>query len=944
MSETPTRPPATGGTESPSTGTMPPPLGAGRLIGPYRLLQRLGEGGMGEVWLAEQQEPVRRKVALKLIKRGLDTRQVVARFEAERQALALMAHPCVAKVFDAGVTPDGRPYFAMEHVQGVPITEYCDRHRLTIAERLRVFVGVCEGVQHAHQKAIIHRDLKPSNVLVTEQDGRAAPKIIDFGVAKATAQRLTERSLFTEQGVLIGTPEYMSPEQAKMTAEDVDTRTDVYALGVVLYELLVGALPFDSKVLRAAGFDGIRRKILEEEPPRPSARLGTMGEATATETAGRRRVDRRTLRRQLAGDLDWVTMKALEKDRARRYGSPTELAQDITRHLMNEPVLAGPPGVAYRARKFIRRHRVGVGIATAATFLLLAFAASMTWQAERIARERDRADREARTANQALKFLTGLFKVSNPDESRGSVLTAREILDRGKKRLASELADDPLIQAKMMLTIGEVYRNLGEYKQAAPLVEQSLSLRRKFLGGDHPDTLASIAWLGAVLLDQGKTQEAEPYLKEALEGRRRVLGNDHRDTLDSLNTMGGLLYSQGKNQEAEAYLREALQGFRRVLGNEHPDTLKAIRNVGTILSVQGKLREAEPYFKEALEGRRRTLGKDHPDTLESIDDMGYLLREQGKLQEAGPYFHEALEGRRRVLGKDHPDTLSSIDAMGSVLRDQGKVQEAEQYFEEALEGRRRALGNDHPDTLNGMLNVGWTLTAEGKLAEAEPYYLEALQGTRRVLGNDHSLTFEAMSGMYGLRRRQGRLKEAEGYLRQALEGRRRVLGDDNPETLASINSLGYLLYRQGRFAEAEPYLREAVDRSVRVRGKDHPGTLDFMVNLGELYTTQGRLQEAEPLLEDAVARARALPPGNRVVGEALGAFGRWLTLMRRYTDAEAALLEGHKTLATIDAELAHLTEEHLVALYEAWGRPAEAALWRRDRRSSEASPRGAIRH
>jgi non-specific serine/threonine protein kinase/serine/threonine-protein kinase len=367
-------------------------------IGPYKILNILGQGGMGIVYLAEQTEPVRRRVALKVIKHGMDTDQVVARFETERQALALMDHPAIAKVFDAGVTPDRRPYFVMEHVPGVPITEHCDRHKLTTRERLDLFLEVCEGVQHAHHKAIVHRDLKPSNVLVSVVDGRRRPKIIDFGVAKAVERKLTDRSLQTELGMLIGTPAYMSPEQA--VGRDIDTRTDVYGLGVMLYELLVGALPFEPEELRSSGLDAMVRKICAEVPPKPSTRLSTLGEASTT-YAALRRTEPSTLRRELAGDLDWITMKALEKDRARRYDSPRELAADIERHLTHEPVLAGPPSVAYQARKFIRRHRVGVSVAAVAIVALLGFAIRERVQAGRIAREAD-------AAKQVSEFLIGV--------------------------------------------------------------------------------------------------------------------------------------------------------------------------------------------------------------------------------------------------------------------------------------------------------------------------------------------------------------------------------------------------------------------------------------------------------------------------------------------------------------------------------------------------------
>ena len=326
------------------------------LIDRYRLLQKLGEGGMGVVYEAEQRHPVQRRVALKIIRWGMDTKQVVARFTSERQALALMDHPCIAKVYDGGATEQGRPFFVMELVHGEPITAYCNRHRLSPPERLALFVKVCQGVQHAHQKGVIHRDLKPSNILVSTGDDGPTPKIIDFGVAKATSQRLTERTVFTELGQWIGTPEYMSPEQAELTGLDIDTRTDVYSLGVLLYELLVGAQPFDPQELRGSGFDEMRRKIREQDPPRPSTRVGSLGAASTT-AADSRRTDPRSLGRTLRGDLDWITMKALEKDRTRRYASASELAADLLHHLRHEPILAGPPGVGYRFRKMLLRHR-----------------------------------------------------------------------------------------------------------------------------------------------------------------------------------------------------------------------------------------------------------------------------------------------------------------------------------------------------------------------------------------------------------------------------------------------------------------------------------------------------------------------------------------------------------------------------------------------------------
>ena len=655
-----------------STRTAAQESGRVQRVDNYRLLQEIGEGGMGEVFLAEQEKPIRRRVALKLIKAGMDTRQVIARFESERQALALMDHPCIAKVFDADSTSEGRPYFAMEYVKGEPITAYCDRHRLTTRERLDLFMQVCDGVQHAHHKGIIHRDIKPSNVLVAIQDEKPVPKIIDFGVAKATEQRLTEKTVFTQMGVLVGTPEYMSPEQAEMTGLDIDTRTDVYSLGVLLYELLVGALPFDPRELRKGGFDELRHKIREEEPSKPSTRVSTLGGATR-DIANRRRTDLPALRRDLRGDLDWITMKALEKDRTRRYGSPNDLAADVGHHLRHEPVQASPPSTAYRVGKFARRHRLGVVATVAVVLAVVAGISATTIGLVRATRAKTEAKRETATAEQVSEFLVGLFEVSDPSEARGNSISAREVLDRGAERIEAALADQPAIQARMMSKVGQVYQNLGLYEQAEPLLRRALEIRRHVLGPDHHETLHSLNRIGSLCWRKGQLDEAERYHGEALERARRVLGDDHPDTFNYVNNLGTVLEAQGKLDEAELYYREALEGRRRVLGDDHSATLVSRSNLGLALVNQGKLDEAEPYTREALEDKRRTLGDDHPATLASINNMGHLLEAQGKLDQAEPYYREALETNRRVLGDDHPLTLESISNMGYLINVQGKL-------------------------------------------------------------------------------------------------------------------------------------------------------------------------------------------------------------------------------------------------------------------------------
>jgi tetratricopeptide (TPR) repeat protein len=628
---------------------------------------------MGEVWLAEQHEPVRREVAVKVIKRGMDTRQVITRFQAERQALAMMDHPAIAHVLDAGETERGRPYFVMEYVRGVPITEYCDRHRLTVRERVELFRQVCEGVQHAHQKALIHRDLKPSNILVTLQQGQARPKIIDFGVAKATAQRLTDRTLFTELGQIIGTPEFMSPEQADLTGEDVDTRTDVYSLGAVLYTLLAGAMPFEAATLRGEGRENLRRMIRDEEPPRPSARVRQMDDAA--EVAALRRCDAHGLVRQLDGDLDWIVMKALEKDRNRRYGSPQELSADLGRHHEDVPVEARPPSAVYRVGKFTRRHRGGVTAAATVLLLLVAFAVAMAMQARSTARERDHKEMALAEAEAVTRFLTDMLAAVDPIRT-GRDATVREVLDSASGELGSAFVGRPAVESRLRVTIGRAYNALGLYENAEEQLRTAYNVRRGLFGEEHPETLQAMHTLANVYYNRGRYAEAESLHRSVLEARRRVLGDDHLDTRWSLGNLALTYYAQGRHDEAEPLLVEAVESGRRTVGGEHAQTLAVMNNLAALYHVTGRYTEAEALYRESLALQERILGLRHPDTLITRGNFAELLADQGRVADAAPKLAGVLADKRDVFGSDHPSTRYTMSVLAKIYRRQGRDADA----------------------------------------------------------------------------------------------------------------------------------------------------------------------------------------------------------------------------------------------------------------------------
>src|SRR5579883_359129 len=862
---------------------------AGTVIGRYHLLQKIGEGGMGEVWLAEQKEPVRRRVALKLVKAGMNTREVIARFESERQALALMDHPTIAKVFDAGSTPQGAPYFVMEYVAGTPITEYCDNHRLSPRQRLEIFMHVCEGVQHAHQKAIIHRDLKPSNILVTEVNNHPAPKIIDFGVAKALTQRLTADTMFTRVGAMIGTPEYMSPEQALSSGEDIDTRTDVYSLGIIFYELLTGVPPIE---LRKIALDQFLRKLREEEPTKPSTKIKIQDAATMTDVAHKRQAEPPTLVRELRGDLDSIALKALEKDRTRRYGSPSDFAADIERYLKNEPVMAVPPSVGYRARKFARRYRVALATGCAfAVVLIIAAAISI--------RQSIRANREAAVAQAVNNFLqndllaqASASTQSSPNAKPDPDIKVRTALDRAAQRIESKFGKQPEVEASIRSTIGQTYIDLGLYAEAKKQIERALEIERRSLGERNPTTLRTMSRLGKIANLQGNSAQAESLLGRTLESQRGLVGRDHPDTLYTANELANTYELEGKYAQAEALLAEVVDTRRRVWGPDHPNTLMALVNLASTYRYEGNYAKAEQLYSQALDIGRHVLGPEHPNTLATIQSLALVYSKEGKYVQAEELENQTLETQRRVLGPDHPDTLRSMGQLAAEYGNEGNNAQAVQILAKVLEIDRRVLGPDHSDTLINKTNLAFAYAMLGRHPEAETLSKEAFETAHRVLGAEHPLTLGILSQAAAIHQMEGKYAQAEKEAAQVLAGRRHSLGNENPDTTIAAADLALAYVAQGKFAEAQPLAREAMQTDTRIRPDDWQ-------------------------------RFRA----TSLLGASLAG-------QKKYADAESLLVEGYQGMVARKDRIGipdryHLDRAHewLVRFYQASGKPEKAAEW-----------------
>ena len=805
-------------------------------IDTYKILDILGEGGMSIVYLAEQQEPVRRQVALKILKPGMDTRQIIARFESERQALAVLDYPGIADIYDGGVTEQGLPYFAMERVNGVPINEYCDENRLTMRERVAVFVDVCSAVQHAHHKGLIHRDLKPSNILVGVSDGRPLVKVIDFGIAKATGVSLTDKTLFTKVGQLIGTPQYMSPEQADSSGLDVDTRADIYSLGVIFYELLVGAVPLE---LAQVADHAVRHAIREKDPPKPSTRITELGD-TASEVAKARQADLLDIRKELAGDLDWIVMKAIEKDRTRRYETANALAMECRRYLRHEPVLARAPSSAYLLGRFIRRNRIVVAWAGIAIAAVVAGAVATTIGMVKARKAEQVALTEAETASAVSDFLVGLFYASDPFASSedANAVSAKDLVDRGAQRLETELQESPTVRARLMNALGVILTNLGEIDRAEELIHDAMAIRRESMDANAREFAESYYALGQIAYNKGDYLASVDAFERAIELFAEADGAESAAVADTLRYVASSYSQLSQSDRAIAALRRSSEILRALPDTPDSQIGENINSLGLTLYLAGDHVEAALAFEEAL----GYLSGSPPTGLyaRTLSNLAIAYQLTGRIQESIETQERALEIKRDVFGPRHIEVAYSLNALGNIERELGEFGDASTLLAETIDIFSSALGEEHGNVAIVKLSLAHVMLDSGRLEEARNLFTEARPIVVSVFGEGSLREIQTLNGIGFTALSEGNVSEANALFSEAVE-KGRTIATSSVDLGLSLTGFAASVSSDDPEFDRHALFEEAIEMLAATAGRESVRTLDarrwyarFLKENGEL--------------------------------------------------------------------------------------------------------------
>jgi serine/threonine protein kinase/Tfp pilus assembly protein PilF len=789
----------------------------GQRLGPYRLVRKLGSGGMGDVYLAERaDDEYQQQVAIKLVRAGVFSTQVQSRLRMERQILATLQHPNIARLLDGGRAHDGTPYLVMEYIDGEPIDAYCDRHRLPLAERIKLVQTICAAVHYAHQNLVVHRDLKPSNILITP-DG--TPKLLDFGIAKLLETRQSMHTLaVTHFEYRVLTPAHASPEQIRGDA--ITTSSDIYVLGVLLYELLCGRRPFN---LVGSSLSEMERIVCEQEPPRPSVALARLAQESpdlAEHIAACRSTSVARLRKDLQGDLDDIILMAMRKDAGRRYGSAQQLAADLERYLTAQPVTATRDTWLYRTRKFVTRHAAGVTASVTAVLALIAFAVVTFIQSQRIAYERDVANAERTRAEQVSSFLVELFELSDPSKSRGNQVTARELLDIGARRVRVGLDDQPETRATLLGTIGRVYSSLGLYSDSTRLLEEALQSRIDIYGPRHLEVASALVALGDALCEQGQLDACQQRLDAALEMQRELAGPDALEIGATLMSHARLAQQRGALEFAQRYYDESLAIYRRHGQERTPEASSVINELAGLYSYRGDYEQAATLYRTALDIDRQALGRDHPQVAMHIHDLAVALHMQGELDEAGELYDESTQLLTKVLGETHPHTLDAFANYGRFLQRKGELQRAEQILVDVLEANRRSRGPRHPYVAHDLVNVAIVRLDRGAYREAEADLKAALDIYGETLAEDHPYVVSALVNLGRAQLGLSQHAAAEQTLRQAIEMGEKSFGPASPQLALARSTLGQVMLAKGRSDAAVQLLRDSLPTLVKAQGED----------------------------------------------------------------------------------------------------------------------------